>query len=150
MIRSTNRDNAQCLANITAWLDWHRLPALTPVTVQRDRVVYEPCQEFLDQIQYQAGEGGFARWDMGMKEHGLTALYSLRECVARCSAQVVVHRAAIEIDFDLFNPDFGVAPAIGHAIECLWPGKTDPRRVRRGLIARGLTVPLIGTAEKTS
>lgn len=147
MIRNPSCEIAQCLANITAWIDWRTLPVLFAVVTQRDRAIFQYYQPFLEQLDHQAVTGEFARWDIGIREHGLTARYGWRERVARCSAQVIVHRAAIEIDFDLFNPDFGAGPALGHALECLWPGKTDPFRVRKGLLKRGMEVPLIGGAK---
>jgi hypothetical protein len=134
---------AQCLANITAWLEWHGLPPLFTVAAMRDRAVFRYDQPFIDRMQLMATAGLMVRWDLGIRKHGLTARCGWRERVTRCSAQVIEHRDGVEVDFDLFNPDMGAGPAIGHALECLWPGKTDPFRVRRGLIGRGLTVPLV-------
>jgi hypothetical protein len=46
----------------------------------------------------------------------------------------VEHAEALEVDIDLCNPDAGVAPALGHLVEVLWPGKTDPFRARKWIM----------------
>jgi hypothetical protein len=40
-----------------------------------------------------------------------------------------------DLDIDLGSPGTGIVGAFVHLVEVLWPGRTDPRRVRR-LIAR--------------
>lgn len=82
----------------------------------------------------------FTRWDFN-PSHGETAIRGWRENVGMWSMQVVQHSTGVyEVDFDMFNPDWGVLPLIGHGIECLWPGKTDPFKVAKGLRKRGWKV----------
>ena len=77
----------------------------------------------------------------GNRSHGTTAVRGWRERVARFSMQIVEHNHGIlEADFDLWNPNHGILPAAGHLVECLWPGKTDPFRILRGLRGRGIEV----------
>lgn len=86
-------------------------------------------------------------WNCGKSRHrpwpsANTAVESGRERRAKWALQWVLHRlnawALIEIDFDRFNPDRGVAPALGHGVEVLWHkltrARTDPYVVAR---ARG-------------
>lgn len=124
----------QCLANLQAWIAALGLPILIPLAVRKDRAFFAPNGLFLAEID---GRPDFARWN-AVAGHGVTAICGWREARATCSAQVIQHEGAIEIDFDRFNPDFGAGPAFGHLVECLWPGKTDPFRVQRALLKRGI------------
>ena len=64
-----------------------------------------------------------------------------------------------ELDLDHGNPEYakceeghqdlvgiftGLAALIVHGCEVAWPGKTDPYWIRKRLLARGLSVPLVG------
>jgi hypothetical protein len=80
------------------------------------------------------------------QNHGLSAIAGWRERRARCSMQLIEHEygygvAALEADFDIFNPQHGLFPAIGHLVEVLWPGKTSSFRIARMLRKRGIDVP---------
>ena len=125
----------QCLANLEAWIVALGLPALVPLAVLEDRVIFRYSDPFVEAI---AARSDFSRWD-AVTGHGATAHRGWRERRATCSAQVIEHTGGpIEIDFDLFNPDYGAAPALGHLLECLRPGKTDPFRIQRALAKRGI------------
>jgi hypothetical protein len=53
--------------------------------------------------------------------------------------QIVEHSTGlVEVDFDLWNPAYGALPLIFHGIEVVWPGKTDPFKVAKGLAKRGI------------
>jgi len=98
-----------------------------------DRTFFLGTPEFTDVLSALP----FSSWDFN-EEHGTTAIRGWRENVWRCSMQIVEHSTGlIEIDFDLFNPDWGALPALLHGIECLWPGKTDSIKVMKGLRKRG-------------
>lgn len=130
----------QTFNNVQAGLGYHGLLGigLDVVATQTDRVLLRKAG-----IEAKlAGSPQFDEWKFN-QNHGATAYRGFRERVAWCSMQLVLHETGVvEIDFDLCNPDFGVLPAIGHLIEILWPGKTDPFRVRKGLLKRGMNVEL--------
>lgn len=130
--------------NVRAGVAYHRLPQLRTLANETDRLMLTHTgtpddQAFMMRLEELTALNLFAAWNY-VRNHGLTALRGWRERVARCSMQVVEHRAAIEVDFDLFNPDFGLLPALGHIVEIAWPGKTDPFRVMAGLRNRGIPV----------
>lgn len=125
----------RCLANIVIAIRHHGFPDLTPITTQCDRVVFAHNKAFIDQINVSPA---FSSWAFN-SNHGTTAIRGWREEVALCSMQVIEHTAAIEIDFDLYNPNYGIGPALLHGfLEVWWPGKTDPQHVTKGLIKRGI------------
>lgn len=131
---------AQTTANCRAILEHYQLPGLEVQASLVDRTMFKVASGVNFHGLMRALNGKFAFWPF-FKDHGTTANCSWRECVAFCSCQVVEHNnGLIEIDFDHGNPDFGLAPAIVHGIECLWPGKTDSFRVLRGLRKRGIAV----------
>lgn len=87
----------------------------------------------------------FKHWTHGIDDHKFTdqvsAIEGWHEYTPTNSIQIIRHDwGVIECDIDRFNPDFGLAPLIGHGIECLWPGKTDSFKVARGLRKRGIPV----------
>ncbi len=137
MITFKDKDIAQALENVKAGLTYHGLPVPEVISTLKDRVifVYDPI---LIALLVKKPEE-FHEWDF-VSNHGETAIRGWRECVALCSMQVIEHTDAIEVDYDLCNPDFGAAPAFGHFVECLWPGKTNPRKVMTGLRKRGIEV----------
>lgn len=126
----------QCLTNIQAGFDYHKLPQLQVASTLVDRVFFKEEPEFFDRLNNLP----FDKWDI-VFDHGTTATGGWREAVAMYSMQIVRHSSGlIEVDFDICNPDYGLAPLIGHGIECLWPGKTNPFKVAKGLRKRGFNV----------
>ncbi len=108
-----------------------------------DRCFFAREECFIEQLEKNPQ---FERWDLvanhidvtaRLKARGETAIRGWRQKVARYSMQIVEHRTeVIEIDIDLWNPDYGLLPLICHGIE-VWRGKqTDPFAVRKGLAKR--------------
>lgn len=135
MLRWSASDISQSLANVTAGLRYYRLPVPQVMATLKDRVIFERHEGLIQGI----GElTGHFDTDEFIERHGTTAIRSWRESVAMYSMQIVEHVHCLEIDFDVCNPNYGLAPAIGHLFEVLWPGRTDPQRIKRGLIKRGV------------
>lgn len=129
----------QCTENIRAVLRLYDLPIPVLIATLSDRVLFDRSRIFLDQLMDMV-PADFETWDF-VRNHGVTALRGWRERVARCSLQVVEHSGAvIECDIDLYNPSFGVLPALGHLCEIIGRGKTNPWTVAKGLRKRGITV----------
>ncbi len=129
----------QVEVNICASLRYHELPIPLILANESDRLMFVWSSELIARIEELTKQNLFAIWNF-VQNHGLSAIRGWRERVARCAMQVVEHRMAIEIDFDLYNPGMGLLPAVGHCAEILWPGKTDPFRVMAGLRKRGIPV----------
>lgn len=110
------------------------------LTTQVDRVLFVHSWELIMGIEALERREKFIPWDH-VANHGLTAKRGWRERVACCSCQIIEHDHAIELDFDLMNPDRGILPAIGHLVEILVPGKTNSFRVMKRLRKRGIPVP---------
>jgi len=131
---------AQCRANIEAVLRSYGLPRVDVIQescdVDRFKAFVPPTFEpaLMD-------SRAFSCWNQ-VKHHGATALRGWREEVPRESLQIIEHAdGRWEFDIDRINPGRrDVVSFIGHAIECLRPGKTDPFKVRDGLRKRGITV----------
>lgn len=124
---------ARCRENITALLDFHRLSPIQILTAQQDRVTAMAPESFPSEIRQ---AGGFATWNF-VGNHGTTAIRGWREEVATCSLQIIEHSTGVwELDIDLYNPNYGAAPALAHLFEVLHKGKTDPFRVYRELVKR--------------
>ncbi len=136
MITWKERDIAQCFANIKAGLESYGFPIPAVSAMLKDRVIFSYDAPFLVLIR---SCETFSSWDF-VSNHGVTAVRGWRENKSWCSMQVIEHVDAIEVDYDICSPDGGLAPAVGHFIECLWPGKTDPYRVMKGLRKRGIEV----------
>lgn len=130
----------QTAANVAAALAHYRIPHPATVSTLSDRIICRPSRELEDRMESLVTVGQFCGWDF-VRNHGVTAISGWRERVAACSMQIVRHTAAIEIDFDRFNPDMGAGPAFLHWLECVRPGKTDPFAIARGLRKRGIDVP---------
>ncbi len=155
MIRPDSAAIIQCHANIVAGLKYHGFPLPTDiVAAQWERNLFRPDSAFLQVLYtlvhltlpavFSPDIGNYKRF------HGPTAVGSWRECVAFTSMHMILFsNSIVEVHYDLCNPDGGVAPAIGHGLECLWPGPTNPWRVAKGLRRRGIDVALVpkGTLE---
>lgn len=137
----------QCLWNIQSWLR----AVGAPNTLKLSKACVDRCffhdtgGEFTKWLRREA-ETGYGRFDnLG---------WSYREQVPTTSAEVTIHNGwvsmhdvwTVEIDFDYYNPYYGVLYALLHAAECLknkWPwkkSKTDPFRIAKGLKKRGINV----------
>ena len=129
----------RCERNISALLKHHSIPVLELQPSQQDRCFYRVEPNALGaRMAELVLANKFTRWDE-VRNHGASALCGWREDVAKFSLQVILHEGGVvECDVDIFNPAYGIAPAIAHWVETLIPGKTDPARVERGLVARGI------------
>ena len=137
---------AQCRANIDAVLRFYGLPPIEILTAQTDRITAFAADGFAAAVSRaifrtgpHAGDPAFRSWGL-VGNHGTTAFRGWREDVPRCSLQIVEHEGRIfEMDVDLINPGYrDLVSIVGHGIETLWPGKTNPFRVRDGLRKRGI------------
>lgn len=135
----------QTRANILAVLAHHRFPPITVLTAQSDRLTATVPEGFRAALR----RAPFKAWPF-VDGHGTTALVSWRECCPRYSLQVIEHRGDLwEFDIDYWNPHpgEGLAFTIGHAAEVVlnWirRRKSDPFKVRKGLLKRGILVPAI-------
>lgn len=149
MIIAPSSREIQCERNIRALLTHHDIPVGPLLERQEDRLFFGPgeSRSTADRMRKLDGYGLFSRSPESLlKGHGETAVCGWRELAAP-SLQVIFHDGGrIELDIDLANPRNDVWGAIIHAIEVLWPGKTDPERVRRGLEKRGILVEKVSEA----
>jgi hypothetical protein len=136
----------QCYQNVLCGVHYYHLPVEPePESVAKDRVHFhrDPALKAAMGEKVHTGQFRPAKGDF-KKFHGLTAEAAWRETTPYCSMQVVLHPNLVEIDYDVCNPDYGdAATFVGHGIEVLWPGKTDPFRIARGLKKRGLPVVMV-------
>jgi len=147
MISKSNLSIAQCRANITALLNYYNLAPFDVLAAQTDRIMIRRDEALVATIDTLVARGRFkdtTPTDKLLGLHGTTAVRFSRENCPTCSMQITEHPEALECDIDLYNPTWGdVRAALGHTLEVLWPGKTDPFRIRRGLVKRGFDIPLV-------
>jgi len=141
MIANKSIQVAQTQANLLAVLAHYELPPLVVLTSQVDRITAAASPEFTARLTELAIRGDFRAWNF-VRNHGTTAIRGWRENCQRCSVQIIEHAGSIyEMDVDLWNPDYGVLPALQHTFMEVWkPGKTDAAAVRKGLFKRGILV----------
>jgi hypothetical protein len=144
MIRRDAASIERCFLNVSAGLDYYGIGpkslALYEAARLPDRVLFKPSPTTLWQFAHSldAMPEKFSTWEY-VQNHGVTAVRGWREEVPWCSMQIILHDTGIiEVDYDLCNPNYGVLPAAGHLIEVLWPGKTNPWRIEKGLRKRGV------------
>jgi hypothetical protein len=74
--------------------------------------------------------------------HGHDGAIAFRDQNAIGSVNINIHsNGRVEVDIDLFNPDMGLAPAMGHfgeLIAHMGGGKTDPYNAGNALAFRGV------------
>ena len=115
----------QCELNCRAWMQWFGLYQSPPYplhSVEQDRCFFK-----------------------------ISWLYkSFRESVPRYGAEVTYHGKGrlLEIDFDYYNPSYGLYYAIMHFFteflyHKVFRTKTDPFKVAEGLIKRGIDVEIL-------
>lgn len=138
----------QCLRNVRAWLEWVGAPPLELIVGLEDRCYFENTEEFDEWLKRESADG-YARF------HKLGNSY--REQVPCTSAEITVGgyfsrvlgrtiEHVVEIDFDYYNPDYGLFYMLLHGIEVLknklpWrQTKTDPVKIAKGLRKRGIEV----------
>ncbi len=130
----------QVRENVFATFRHYGLPLLSVMEDFPDAVMLHGRIDFLEVLYGLVRIGKFEPYN-SVGGHGRTALQGWREAVAMYSMQIVEHiRVRIEVDFDIFNPSRGLGPLIGHGLECLWPGRTSPWRIMKGLRRRGIAV----------
>lgn len=133
----------QCETNCLALFVHYDLPRLQTVVTLADRTLFSATQEFLEAL-FGIVPQRFEIWRFN-RNHGTTAIRGWRERVARWSMQLIEHEGLIlEADFDSMNPNFGLAPLIGHAGEVLshklTGRKTDSFTIMAALRRRGIDV----------
>ncbi len=158
MILQKDKSIGQCLENVSAWvaqaLDGQLRPLFSRaelIATAKDRCFYKLLSEDFGKLLALLNQN-YENFlvEAYTADHGETAVFSRREAVPFCAAQLTVHFSnTVEIDFDLCNPRMGAVPALGHLVEVLWPGKTDPWRVMKGLRRRGFAVRDIRKEELT-
>lgn len=118
------------LRNCLRWFVEYGVDSPQPLVVKPDRVFFHHGTL----TQRLAELPGLTRWD-AVRNHGDTALYGYREDRARASAQIIVHRECLEMDFDLWNPAYGAGPAAMHWLEVVgnaaFRRKTDPFKIAK-------------------
>ena len=127
----------QCERNIKAVLNRYKAPELELVNAEADRCFYKYSVAFEAWLYQQ--EGIFNACGRSWRENrSLNAM------------EVTIHiphpatAASIEIDFDYFNPNYGVAVAVMHMFECLYnhlplrKHKTDPYKIAKALNKLGI------------
>jgi hypothetical protein len=137
----------QMQENILAICAHYDLPHGDVLTTQIDRITIKGTAAFLSRVKALEESGQFRAWKFN-SNHGVTAREGWRESCWKCSMQLIYHVTGVwEIDIDEYNPDYGVLPSMQHLfLEVFTPGKTNAYDVRRGLIKRGIQVPLIEAA----
>ena len=129
----------RCRRNVEAWAHHHSLQFLGEWRVEVDRVYVPRTPRLVEQLLMLEARGKLEhRW---AGNHGKEVYMSFRETVPRCAAQVIVHPAEVEVDFDFWQP-WDVVGWIGHAWEVatnrLRRRKTDPFKVAEMLRERGI------------
>jgi hypothetical protein len=134
----------QMRENILAILAHHQFPCVEILTTQIDRITVKATYDFLEHVKALEKSGDFRAWRFN-SNHGATAREGWRECCWKCSMQMIYHVTGVwELDIDEYSPDYGALPALQHLfLEVFTPGKTNAYDVRKGLIKRGIQVPLI-------
>lgn len=151
MIHVNSASIEQCYQNIMALLLFHRveLPDYRIIAKLPDRVLLGDCSFPFHQL-FTRGNGSFVRTSFRTPDgplnpgEGATAVFRYRERVPRCALQLVAHSSMVwELSIDVFNPDYDLLSLAGHFLEAFRPGKANPYRIRKGLLKRGIGVPLI-------
>ena len=156
----------QVLENSEGWLRFHRAPigdsfSTLVLAAMKDRVVFVRTQEFDLWVEHMVVKGllrpdpftdSIHRFGThGHRVRRATAESDYRETRVYCSAQIVLHTTGVvEMDFDWFNPNEGLAGALPHLLEFTWyrlpllighpVNKTNPFRVCRELQKIGIPV----------
>lgn len=119
----------QCLANIRAVLGHYGMVQPELISPHQDRCFFRRSAGFVA--------------DYAAHHSGVTFTKG-RENVGRCAMEITLRDKSIEIDFDYFNPHFGLGPLLLHGVECavnyFASRKTNPYRVAAGLRKRGIDV----------
>lgn len=165
-IKSDNLRIEQVLENSEGWLKFHGAP-LAPsfqsmvLAALIDRVIFVRTPDFDTWIKRMVLEkvlrpdpfiDSIHRFNAeGQRVNRVTGESNYRETRIYCSAQIVLHSTGVvEMDFDWFNPNEGLAGALPHLIEFSWYripilfghhiSKTNPFRVCRELQKIGIPV----------
>ena len=151
ILRQTRED--VFAGNFTAWVKFYSAPEYETFQLLPDRVIFLHSQEWEDWLDLNCPE-----WNFSIKKHRpfememVTAVRGWREKVILCSAQFILHEFPehkfFEVDFDIFNPERGIGPAILHLGEYIRyrlpqvvgqnKHQTNPRLVRARLRKRGM------------
>lgn len=131
---------AQMTANARAMFKYYGLPDLDLTYALIDKTFFFRRPEFVQKLDKLVPKD-FETWAFN-RNHGVTAVQGWRERRMCYSAQIIEHSwGGIEVDFDYFNPNYGILPVLGHLLECLTPGKTNSFKVAKNLRKRGIKTP---------
>lgn len=140
-------EERMCKENVIANCAHHGIPLPATVTlVAVDRMKFQATEDEYNAVARRMldlkDQGKFTLDSIVNSVHGPDAV-SYREDVWKGSMQVCLSpsQRTVEVDFDVFHPGRDLAGLIGHAIELWDPSKTQPARIRRYLIGRGLEFP---------
>ncbi len=142
----TDKQKQNCY-NIYAGLLHYNLlfdVAKTPILIGDYFIVFRICKQFETRVKTLVEEKLFNKWNLFLKEfHGENALWGVREVVPVASMQIVFHADdTVSIDYDYFNPDYGLIYALLHGFEALYyritNTTTDPIAIGKKLAERGI------------
>ena len=157
----------QTMENIRAWAGHYGLPLPPPIATMSYKNIFPWTEELRAALwarlskDYQGATPERTYFSVDPfpvhSSHRIPGLEvtgkrSYRENCARWSVQIVEHctdagGAAFEIDIDEENPNCGGAPGIMHGLRTLkrrlFGGSTNPFAARKGLLCRGIKVPLV-------
>ena len=123
----------QHASNVQRWFAEHNLPAFFLFGLQPDRCLFLLGGDIIHWC-----EANMDPWTCGIRRHKpsgyVTAVRGWRERRATNAVQIIEHHdddLFCEIDFDGYNPAWGLAPALGHLAHLILRHKTNPRTVAR-------------------
>lgn len=145
----------QCELNIRNAFLHYGLPQLKLIETREDRCFFEFNRDFLARLIEKKGffvndikKGG---WRENVRRCSMEVYLHDEPFLGRINGRRILYSRVIEVDFDYWNPMYGLYPLVRHGIECLinylLGRKTDPFKIRKGLVRRGIAVPKIDNKE---
>lgn len=137
---------AQCLRNCLVVFFEYGMPFVKAVEISRDRCWFEYHPQFESYLLQLVKRGDFTEWSHFIGGHGGMSRIGYRENNVRCSMQIIFHDSGrftvpvVEVDFDYWNPERGLAPLALHGLEVGWNWirrrKTNPYKIGRMIMKR--------------
>lgn len=133
-----------CAKNCIDWLEYYKVHGLTLLHCQPDRCYFLVENNFMLDIEL------INVVKCNYRNHGSYAVLGMRQDISGISPQLIIHKYPdgddlvfiLEMDFDYWNPSADLVGLIGHTVEVLknkvFNTKTDPKRIRKTLIKRGI------------
>jgi len=171
MIRHTEASIEQCRLNIVAVLEHLDCPhKYDLIAAQPSRILIFPWAGMDSWLWRMKEAGTLLPRPLIRRLHGPTAYWAVQEMVPFASLNITGHRQMVEstvvqksweVDLDHGNPAYlkaqgghrdlagifvGLGSLLVHGVEVAWPGATDPFRMRKRLLKRGIQVALVGDA----